>query len=103
MTLITLYQALNPSTLPVSLETEEIVLESELPDRLQTINSNINSLENTLTGIMYEPNIYETPATTIDHALNINGNVIADNVASTNKTDIEALQTNTAGITNLTI
>jgi len=35
MTLVTIYQANNPETLPVNLATPEIVLESELPDRLQ--------------------------------------------------------------------
>jgi len=50
----TIYQANNPETLPVSLSEPEIVTETELPDRLQTINSSITTLENKTQAITYD-------------------------------------------------
>jgi len=46
MTLVTIYQANNPETLPVMITEPELVLESELPDRLEALNDktqNINA------------------------------------------------------------
>jgi len=43
---ITLYQALNPPPPSASITDPELVLESELPDRLNGINSSLNTLEN---------------------------------------------------------
>jgi len=80
MTQVTIYQANHPETLPVMITEPELVLESELPDRLQTINSNISGLQTATTGIMYEPTIYETPATTFNQAIVVNGNVTAHNI-----------------------
>jgi len=44
-TLVTIYQANNPEHLPISLAEPELVLESELPNRLQTINDDIDELK----------------------------------------------------------
>jgi len=43
--MITIYQANNPEHLPISLAEPELVLESELPNRLQTINDDIDELK----------------------------------------------------------
>jgi len=54
MTLVTIYQANNPETLPVMITEPELVLESELPDRLEELNDktqNINADGTTLSNI----------------------------------------------------
>jgi len=43
MTLVTLFQANNPETLPVGINEPELVLESELPDRLSGIDSRLDT------------------------------------------------------------
>ena len=73
MTLVTIYQANNPETLPVSLITPEIVLESELPDRLQHI-----------TGITYEGDDRDGYYTRINQPLSVNGNISSTNLTTIN-------------------
>jgi len=41
---ITLYQALHPETLPVNITEPELVLESELPDRLEALNNKTQNI-----------------------------------------------------------
>ena len=50
----TIWQTNNPETLPITLSEPEIVTETELPERLQTINSSITTLENKTQNITYE-------------------------------------------------
>jgi len=81
----TIWQANNPSNLSVSLDTEELVLESELPDRLQTINTNLTGItETTITkiGNTTSPNIetlqnetknINTDGNTLNSITSING------------------------------
>ena len=56
MTLVTIYQAEHPETLPVMITEPELVMESELPERLselndktQNINADGTTLSNTTT------------------------------------------------------
>jgi len=118
----TIWQANNPSNLPVSLDTEELVLESELPERLQELNNKTQY-------ITISDNITEIPEIKIDEirvkGVNMNnelsitsgvsphepimnfyndksatcyGHLVATNVNWTNKTDIETLQNKTKNI-----
>jgi len=73
MTLVTIYQANNPETLPVNLATPEIVLESELPDRLQHT-----------TGITYEGDDRDGHYTRINQPLSVNGNISSTNLTTMN-------------------
>jgi len=73
MTLVTIYQANNPETLPVSLITPEIVLESELSDRLQHT-----------TGITYEGDDRDGHYTRINQPLSVNGNISSTNLTTIN-------------------
>jgi len=127
---ITLYQALNPSTLPVSLESPELVLESELPARLSDINSKLNTLESKNTNISRDgdktiiPNAviadigirdngpdsglrvsYGSQAMLNIHASNklveCYGAVTATNITSNNKADIEDLQSRLSNLTGV--
>ena len=63
---ITLYQALHPETLPVSITEPELVLESELPNRLQTINDDIDELKDKTQNFNIE-------GSTLSNIINING------------------------------
>jgi len=73
MTMVTIYQANNPETLPVSLATPEIVLETELPDRLQHT-----------TGITYEGDDRDGYYTRINQPLSVNGNISSSNLTTMN-------------------
>jgi len=73
MTMVTIYQANNPETLPVSLATPEIVLETELPDRLQHT-----------TGITYEGDDRDGHYTKINQPLTVNGNISSSNLTTMN-------------------
>jgi len=73
MTLVTIYQANNPETLPVNLATPEIVLESELPDHLQHT-----------TGITYEGDDRDGNYTRINQPLSVNGNISSTNLTTMN-------------------
>ena len=79
MSLVTIYQSNHPETLPVNLSTPELVLESELPTRLQTIN-------NTLTGISYVDDGRGGYSTNINQSLTVNGNVASNNLTQINTT-----------------
>jgi len=71
--MVTIYQANNPETLPVSLATPEIVLETELPDRLQHT-----------TGITYEGDDRDGHYTKINQPLTVNGNISSSNLTTMN-------------------
>ena len=86
MTLVTIYQANNPETLPVNLATPEIVLESELPDRLQHT-----------TGITYEGDDRDGYYTLINQPLSVNGNISSTNLTTMNTN----LQTIMGTLTNV--
>jgi len=73
MTLVTIYQANNPETISVNLATPEIVLESELPDRLQHT-----------TGITYEGDDCDGHYTRINQPLSVNGNISSSNITTMN-------------------
>jgi len=73
MTLVTIYQANNPETLPVNLATPEIVLESELPDRLQHT-----------TGITYEDDDRDGHYKRINQPLSVNGHISSTNLTTMN-------------------
>jgi len=60
MTLVTIYQANNPDTLPVMITEPKLVLESELPDRLSGINSRLDTLESNTDGITYDDTLKHT-------------------------------------------
>jgi len=79
MTMVTIYQANNPETLPVSLATPEIVLETELPDRLQHT-----------TGITYEGDDRDGHYTKINQPLTVNGNISSTNLTTMN-TDLQTI------------
>jgi len=76
---ITLYQALNPSTLPVSITEPELVLETELPNRLQHT-----------TGITYEGDDRDGHYTRVNQPLSVNGNISSSNLTSMN-TDLQTI------------
>jgi len=118
----TYYQAKNPATI-----NDEVVTESELSERLQSINSMLDTLENKTTNITREGDkmcipdvivrdliireygIHSSLRVFYDEHLVINisglnklvecyGALTATNVTFTNKTDIETLQTKTQNI-----
>jgi len=124
MTLVTIFQANNPETLPVMITEPELVLESELPARLANLNLKT-------TAITYDENesITQIPEIRTDELRVKNGNMndvlsitsgisphepimnfyndrtatcygalVATNVNWSNKTDIENLQTKTQNI-----
>jgi len=128
MTLVTIYQANNPETLPVMINEPELVLESELPERLSGINSRVDTLESKTDKISRDgdqtiiPNILTADVGIRNNGPDSNlrvcsiegqaimniwnstklvechGALTANNVTSTNKTDIENLQTKTQNI-----
>ena len=76
----TIYHTNHPETLPVSLATPELVLESELPFRLEVINNQLTSPNVNTTGITYVDIGRDDFITNINQLLTVNGDITANNL-----------------------